>query len=184
MTRAFDPDGAIEFDLPRGAVRGVDDRLLLVPSTILEEIAVTAGSEAAVTVARAIGASCGQRVAVRMGGVGAARAGSIEDVTTQLAGELALSGLGIAHVERWGRAVVLVLGNTPVRDDGAVAALVEGALAALVDRPVATLVLARDGDGVRVLVASATAVLRVKGLMDGGASFGDALGKLQSRGEA
>lgn len=184
MPFAFDPTGAVEFDLPRGTVRGAGNRLMVVPASLLEEIAVSAGSAAAVTVARAIGTACGQRAALRMGGASEARAGSIEDVLSNLAGELAICGVGAAHIERWGRALVVVLSHTPIRDDAAVAALVEGALSAVVDRPVAGLALARDEATVRVLAATAAAVLRARTLMKGGASWPDVLARLQARGEA
>src|SRR5512140_1695773 len=156
---AFNPEGAVEFDLPRGIVRGGGDRLMIVPASILEEIAATAGAVAAIRVARAIGTSCGQRAAQRMGGVDAARGATIDDALSHLAGELALSGAGVAYLERWGRALVLVVSSSPIRDAGAVAAFVEGAIAALVDRPVASLVLSRDAAGVRVLIASAKTVV-------------------------
>lgn len=180
----FEPEGAVEFDLPHGAVRAAGDRLMVVPATLLEEIAVTAGAPAAVTVARAIGTATGQRAALRMGGAEAARGATIETVLSHLTGELALSGVGAAHLERWGRALVLVLANTPVRDDVAVAALVEGALAAVVDRPIATITLTRDAAGVRVLVASASGVLRAKELLERGVAWGEALTKIQARGDA
>jgi hypothetical protein len=183
-TGAFEPEGAVEFDLPHGIVRGAGDRLMVVPATLFEEIAVSAGASAAVTIARAIGAACGQRAALRLGGVEAARGASIESVLSHLAGELALTGVGAAHLERWGRALVLVLANTPVRDDVAIAALLEGALAAVVDRPVATITLARDASGVRVLVASAAAVLRTKELLERGMAWGEALTRIQARGDA
>jgi hypothetical protein len=183
-TGGFEPEGAVEFDLPHGVVRGAGDRLMVVPATLLEEIAVTAGADAAVTVARAIGTASGQRAALRMGGVEAARGASIDTVLSHLAGELALTGVGAAYLERWGRALVLVLANTPVRDDVAVAALVEGALSAVTDRPVATLTLSRDSTGVRVLVASASAVLRAKELMERGMAWGETLTRIQARGDA
>ncbi len=181
---AFDPEGSLEFDLPRGIVRGAGDRLMVVPASLVEEISATAGAAAAVSVARAIGTSCGQRAALRLGGLEATRDASIETVLSHLAGELALSGVGVAHLERWGRALVIVLASSPIRDDDAVAALVEGAMASLVERPIATLFLARDAAGARVLVTSATAVLRAKGLLDAGVSWGEALTRLQARGDA
>lgn len=180
----FDPDGAVEFDLPRGIVRGAGERLLVVPASLLEEIAASAGAQAAVSVAHAIGAACGQRAAHRMGGVDAARGASVEEAITFLAGELSIAGLGVFGLERWGRALVVAVANAPTRDPGVMAALVEGAVGSISDKPVAALTIAREGDIARVLVASATAVLRAKGLLESGVSWGDALTKLHARGDA
>jgi antitoxin component of MazEF toxin-antitoxin module len=179
----FDPNGAVEFHLAEGVVRAGNDRVMVVPASLVEEMAKAGGVAVAVRAARAIGSSCGQRAALRLGGAEAARAASIDDVLSHLAGELAVSGMGLVHIERWGRAPVMVLAGCPVLDDAAVAGLVEGAITAVVDRPVGTCVIARDASAVRVLVSSASAVVRAREWIGAGMPWAQALQRLQTRGE-
>src|SRR5579883_3206155 len=101
---SFDPARAVRFDLPSGSVRASGDaRVALVPVEVLEEIARTPAAEVA---GRAMGAAIGKRAASRLGDAGAA---SVEAFVTQLAGEMAVAGYGVLSVERWGRALVVVV---------------------------------------------------------------------------
>ncbi|MGO9711182.1 MAG: hypothetical protein ACLQBL_20135, partial [Polyangiaceae bacterium] len=65
----FDPTHSVRFDLPRGSVvAGGEVRHVLLPCSALDDLVLTAGTEAANTVGRALGASIGKRVAARLGG--------------------------------------------------------------------------------------------------------------------
>ena len=157
---------------------------MLVPASLLDDIVESAGAVVAVTVAHAIGTAWGRRVAARFGGAAEVRAASIDVVVSHFGGELALAGAGAARLERWGRALVVVVEGSPVRSDASIAALVEGALATATGRAVACTSIAREGSAVRILVASASAVERARSWLANGASWGDVLAKLSSRGEA
>jgi hypothetical protein len=184
MSRSFDPTRAVEFDLPRGAVEGSGERLLVVPATLLAELAHQVGGAAAVVAARAIGAACGTRAAARLGGAEGVRAASVEDALSHLAGELAVCGVGALRLERWGRALVVVVEHCAIADDACLEALVEGAIGAAVERDVRAATLAREAGEARVLVASEGAIERAKTGLASGGSWGDVLVRIQARGEA
>lgn len=177
---SFNATQSVRFDLARGAVRSgaSDDRLLLVPLAALVELANAAPPAAAAGLGRALGAAIGSRAAAR---IGDPKGTSLEGFVTQLAGEAALAGAGVLSVERWGRALVVVLEDSPL-PGALVAALVGGALDAASGRKVATALLSNDAHGVRVLVSSDGAVRRVRDWMASGVSWGDAIAKLHGGG--
>ena len=178
MTAAtFNPAQSVRFDLAHGAVRAgtADDRVLLVPASALVELALSASTEAAEAFGRALGSAVGRRAATR---IGDAAGSSLEDFITHLAGEAALAGLGVLSVERWGRALVVLLEESPLFGP-LVAPFVGAALEAASGRTVATTVLSNDARLVRVLVSSEGAVGRVRGWIAGGTSWGDAITRLQ-----
>src|SRR5580704_5073336 len=109
----FDPTHAVRFDVPRGSVRAGtdDDRVLLVPTAALDEIARSAAPQTVEALGRALGAAIGRRAAARIGDGSAA---SAEEFVTQLAGEAAVAGVGVLGVERWGRALVVVIAESPL----------------------------------------------------------------------
>jgi hypothetical protein len=114
---AFDPSEAVTFDLAYGHVHmdGAPNRVL-VPSD-------AAGEEATASLGHAIGTAMGRRVAVRVGRGAEDRQSAVaratfELVVEHLAGELALAGLGSLSVERWGKAVVFVLDQSPLGERG------------------------------------------------------------------
>ena len=173
---SFNSTQAVHFDLAHGAVRAGsgDDRVLLVPIAALADLARTASNESVAALAKAIGAAIGRRAASR---IGDAATSSLEEFITQLAGEAALAGVGVWSLERWGRALVVVI------DDGApptafVAPLVGAAIEAASGRKVACGLLASDQRSARVLVSSDRAVERVKQWVASGVSWGDAITRL------
>jgi len=177
---SFNATQSVRFDLIHGAVRAgtSDDRLLLVPLAALVDLANAAPPAAAEALGRALGAAIGARAAAR---IGDATGTSLEGFVTQLAGEAALAGAGVLSVERWGRALVVVLEDSPL-PGGLVAALVGAALDAASGRKVATALLSREAHAARVLVSSDSAVRRVRDWMAAGASWGDAIAKLHGGG--
>ncbi len=142
-----------------------------------------AGPEAAAAVGRALGTSIGNRIAARLGGARELRNASIDDVVRDIAGELATLGFGVALVERWGRALVIAIERPAVADIPFLASIVEGMLEAAGDAPVRCTSLGRDGPVVRVLVASETAILRARRMLDAGTGWSDVLARLQRKGE-
>jgi hypothetical protein len=182
--RSFDPARAVDFDLARGTVQGSSGhRVVLVPNAVLDEMIRLLPAPDAARVARAIGVACGARVAERLGGVDEVRAADIELVTGHLAGELAVAGVGAMRLERWGRALVVVLANPAIGNGAALASIVEGALGEATGREVACAVIAREDGSARVLVANKAGIERAVGWLAEGVPWGDVLARLQ-RGEA
>ena len=110
---SFDSARAVRFDLPRGAVQaGSDDeRVILIPSSALDDLALSVPPEAVDALGRSLGTSIGKRAVAR---VPDARSASVEEFVTQLAGEAAVAGIGVLTVERWGRALVVVIEASPL----------------------------------------------------------------------
>ena len=187
---AFDPSEAVTFDLAFGHVHldGAPNRVL-VPADALLSLCTAAGSDDAASLGHAIGEAIGRRVGVRLAGGSdtrheAAREASFEEVVTQLAGELALLGLGSLSAERWGRSLVLVVDQSPFGDAGDElhAEVLQAAMKALVDRPVRMVRLHRDGVRVRFLACSGATVEAVRSKLEGGTSWGEVLAALHGGG--
>ena len=176
---AFDPSGAVRFDVTSGAAsdaRGT--RLVLVPAAALEALERTTPGALA-HLGGEVGRGCGARVAARLGGDGGVRAATLELVVSHLAGELAIAGLGAVHVERWGRAMVIVVANPGVNSDGFLGAALSGALAAASGREVAIAPLGREGTTARYFVGTQQTVVKVRSLVSQGKAWSDVLGVLQ-----
>lgn len=177
---SFDATHAVRFDLAHGAVRAGEgtDALLLVPSSALVELTLSAPVDAIDALGRALGAAIGRRAAARLSD---ARGASVESFVTQLAGEAAVAGIGALRVERWGRALVIVIERSPLNGAlllPAVAALVEAASG----RKVWCTLLMRDEHVARVLVGSERGTERVRAWIEGGVPWGEALAKLHGGG--
>jgi hypothetical protein len=174
---SFDPRHAVRFDLPQGAVHaGADgDRVLLVPAGAMEDLVLSAPPEAVEALGRALGAAIGRRAAARMGDANAA---PIEAFVTQLAGEAAISGVGALSLERWGRALLIVVEGSPLTGT-LLAPLVAAAIEAASGRSVACALLSRDERVARIFVGGERGVGRVREWIASGLAWGEALSKLQ-----
>ena len=176
---AFDPNGAVRFDMKSGAAsdsRGA--RLVLVPAAALEALERTTPGALA-HLGSEVGRSCGARAAARLGGDAGVRAATLEVVVSNLAGELAIAGLGAVHLERWGRAMVIVVANPGVNSDGFLGAALSGALNAASGREVAIAPLGREGTTARYFVGTQQTVVKARSLVSQGKSWTDVLGALQ-----
>jgi len=186
----FDPKKAVTFDLPNGQVRlasGADDshretdngRAVIVPAAALGVLAAAAGETASRELGRSIGRSLGARVHARLD----VRGGSLDAVVTELATELALVGLGTLSVERWGRALIVCVSDSPLggaTGDALLAAALEGMLSSASGRELRTTPLAREGAQLRVLVGNVASIERVIGWLAEGVSWGDAITRLHA----
>ncbi len=179
-TASFNATQNVRFDLSHGAVRAgtSDERLLLVPLQALADLAGSAAPSAVDAMGRALGTAIGRRAAAR---IGDATGTSLEGFVTQLAGEAAIAGVGVLSIERWGRALVVVLEDSAL-PGALVATLVGAAIEAASGRKVAAAVLSQDSNAARVLVSSESAVGRVREWMATGVPWGDALAKLHGGG--
>lgn len=192
----FDPSKAITFDLTSGLVHleGAPARVL-VPADALSALCATAGAEAAAAFGRALGVPMGRRLAGRFSASGASgtadaegasagvRAASIEAVVNHLGGELALAGLGSLGLERWGRALVLVVDHSPLgaAGDALLEAVLEGALAEATGRAARTAALGREEARARFLVSGSAAIEKVRTWLARGVSWGEALARLHAQ---
>ncbi len=172
----FDPNGAVRFDLKNGAAsdsRGA--RLVLVPSEALAAL----GGDALAELGAAIGRACGGRVAARLGGDGGVRAAPLELVVTHLAGELAIAGIGAVHVERWGRAMIVVVANASVDDDALLGGVLAGALSVSAGRDVSAAAVGRDGASARYFLGKKATAERAESLAASGRGFAEIIATLQ-----
>lgn len=184
----FDPSRAVTFDLAHGQVHLEDaPRRVLVPAEALLSLSAQAGDDALRALARALGEPMGRRLSRRLGEM---KAATISAVVEHLGGELALLGLGSLALERWGRALVLVVDQSPFGEEGDVllAATVEAALAQATGRELGCVVLDRDEARVRFLVVNPSSAKEAREWLEEGQSWGDVLVRLHEgdrpRGEA
>ncbi len=173
----FDAAQSIQFDLGRGNVRSANEEecVVLVPANALARLAAAASPSATEALGVALGSAIGRRARARLQDVTNA---TIEGVVTQLAGEAALAGVGSLSLERWGRALVVVVDGSPL-PQSLLAPLVAAALEAMFGRRAWCTLLSHEGESVRVLVASESGVERVQGWLDSGVAWGSALARLQ-----
>jgi hypothetical protein len=188
----FRPDNDVTFDFTHGLVHieGAPARVL-VPAEALGALCAAAGPEAMATFGRALGRAMGLRVAGRLGSLAGsgeaphtgARAATVETMVDHLGGELSLVGLGSLSIERWGHALVVVVDHCPLgaRGDALLEAVLSEAVLALAGRRVHAVLLARDGVRARFLLANGTAAERVRGWLEGGAGWGEALARLHAK---
>jgi hypothetical protein len=176
----FNPAQAVRFDLAHGAVRAgtAEERFVLVPASAIADVARSAPVEVATALAQAIGRGIGRRAAAR---IGDAKGSTLEEFITQLAGEAALAGMGLWSLERWGRALVVVV-SEGVAPSSMIAALVGAAVEGASGRHVGCTLLASDDHGARVLVSSDRAAGRVRQWLGSGVPWADAISKLHGGG--
>ena len=168
----------VRFDLATGEVKtGTGERLLLIPLSTLDELVTTAGVETASRVARGLGVSIGRRLGAKLGSIDGVRGASLETFVSELAFEVAVSGWGTVSLERWGKAMVLVVDHAPVKELRLVAALVEGAIEAAVGREVHGVALGGEG-AVRVLLASEKTAERARAWTAEGVAAGEVIARL------
>jgi len=183
MASTVDVSGSVRFDLPSGTVRLADDEKgLLVPAAVLSALVASAPADARARIGRDLGAHLGRGVARRAGSARSLLEGGIEDALSLLAAELAVAGLGSCHLERWGKAMVVCVADSPLAGAAEfLAHVVEGALATATGRPLACTRLAEDGV-VRLLVSSEGTASRVRQWLSQGTSYGEALVRIQGGG--
>lgn len=181
----FDPTKAVTFDLAQGLVHLEDaPGRLLVPATALSTLAQAAGPEARAAFAKALGEPLGVRVARRFTGDSGVKEASVEAVVDHLGGELALAGLGSLSLERWGRALLFTVDQSPLAKDEAGEALLGEVLAAALQRAtgrdVRCVPLMNDHVRVRLLVTGAAAAEKARAWLRDGVSWGDVLARLHT----
>jgi hypothetical protein len=176
---AFDPIGAVRFDMTKGTASDArGQRLVLVPAAALEALERTTPGVLA-QLGSEVGRACGQRIAASLGGESGVRGATLEAVVTHLAGELALAGVGVVSLERWGKAMVLIVENPGVDSDGFLGAVLSGALAAATAREIGIAPLGREGKSARYFVGAPSTAVKARTLVSQGKSWAEVLGDIQ-----
>jgi hypothetical protein len=181
----FDPTKAVTFDLVHGLVHLEDaPTRLLVPASALATLAQAAGPEATTAFARALGEPLGIRVARRLSGEKGqgVREATVDTVVDHLGGELALVGLGSLSLERWGKAMILVVDQCPLAGDagGLLTGVLEAALRRATGSELQCVHLMRDRVRARMLITGGPAAEKARALLRDGVSWGEVLARLHA----
>ncbi|MEZ4230314.1 MAG: hypothetical protein R3B89_14170 [Polyangiaceae bacterium] len=180
----FDPALALKFDLGHGTLSQVGGGARVVmPTDVLARLLEGASEEVCRDAGQQLGTDLGRRVA---SGLGDSDQAPPERVLEFLGGEMALMGLGSLGFERWGRALVFSVVDSPLGPsaDAFVAALFDGVMLRLYGKNTSAVCLGRVGKRVRFLVSGQSAANRVKAWLDEGVHWGEILSRLQSGGDA
>jgi hypothetical protein len=175
----FDPSTSVAFDLRRGAIElSGGGGQVLVPADALLALSQAADGEAARDFGARIGTEIGRRVGARLGDSATA---SIENVLELLAGELSVVGFGLLGLERWGRALVLTVQGSPFGGvgDGLIASVLEALIQRAFGRDAGVVRLVREETLARFLVTSRASAELVRVWMSSGATWSEALARLQ-----
>lgn len=171
----------VQFDLALGLVR-VDETSygFLIPTDPLLELLGHAGQEASSDFGRRLGAEIGRRIAERLGDH--CKTASVEAWLNQLAREVALLGLGSLGLERWGRAAVVTIQDSPLgsKGDDLLSSLLEGAVRRALGRNSSLVVLDRSQGTVRLLLANPVTANRVREWLRAGAPWRETLMRLHA----
>ena len=178
----FDPANAVKFDLGKGHVALDGAPRMLVPVDAMLALCRGAGPEAQRDFGRTLGTEVGRRVRERI----KVDQASLESVVEHLGGDLALSGLGSLAIERWGRALVMTISDSPLGADGdeLISAVLEGALQRGMGRDARVIKLERSDGSVRLLVTSPKTAEKVRGLLASGVAWGEMLARLHAGGRS
>jgi hypothetical protein len=195
--RPFDPSEAVTFDLAFGHIHldGAPHRVMI-PAQALVKLCHAAGEDETAELAHGMGAAMGHRIALRLAPEGgsdgdegrarrqtAVRAAGLERVVAELAGEMAITGMGCVSAERWGKALVLVVERSPFGPEGddLVATVLQAAMQTMTASPARVIRLVRESDRVRFIVVSGATVDAVRMRLDRGESWGSVLAALHGR---
>jgi hypothetical protein len=172
----------VTFDLEKGRVHLADARddsarMVVVPAQALARL-IAAAKDEGVSVGRALGEAIGGRIGPKED----ANA-SVDHALASLAEELALLGLGAVSLERWGRALLVVVDDAAELGDDFLAAVIEGTLSKATSRQVHARALGRSGHRLRIFVGRAATVEKLGKMLGDGVGWGDAIVRLHE-GEA
>lgn len=168
------------FDLGRGLVRVTpQEPQAIVPLDLLVEM--LSASENQRSVGKRWGVELVRRAAARRPARTLWKDDELTRVVDFVGGEIAISGLGGLRIERWGKALLLVLDPCPLPRtlDGFVLGLFEGIVEQVGERPVSCTVIDRADDLVRVLISNAGAARRAETMMTEGYVFTEIVARLQ-----
>lgn len=174
---AFDSRGAIRLDRTVGHLRVGDSApRVMVPAEALVALCTGAGEELTVAFGEAIGDALGRRIHERFEATGGVVAASFGLVVEHLAGEVALCGFGALSIERWGKALALVIDRAPVAaeaiGDVLLCGLLSAALRSATGAAASVVPVTREGSRTRFLVLGEGAVDGVLRELESGTPWG------------
>lgn len=177
--------GTLSFDLAEGLVRLDDETRLVVPVAALVALFRTASPAGRRAFGRAMGESighvAGNRLASQAEMPHALVDASPELALSELSAAWALAGLGALGMERWGKALLLVIEGSPLGEEGdeLCETMLESALVTSTDKPARVAWIERKGALARFFVGSQAATERVQRELERGTSWAEALRMLQ-----
>lgn len=182
-------DGTLSFDLAEGLVRLGGEARVVLPASVVLSIVGAATAEARRGFGRALGESIGHVATIRMREEDFAAPLALVDASpeaalSELAAAWALAGLGGLGMERWGRALVMTVDNSPLGREGdeLLEVALEGALEAATGRRMHVARIDRSRSQLRFFVGNANAVAKVRSLIARETPWPDALSMLHSDG--
>jgi len=195
MTESLGPsEGTLSFDLAEGIVRLGRETRLVVPASALMLLWGAASPEGRRAFARALGEAIGRAAMMRLAPEAedptrAMLEASPEAALFELAATWGLAGLGVLEMERWGRALVLSIGGSPLGEEGdeLCEAALEGALGTASGKDARVVRLERIAARARFFVGSAAATARMRAALSRGVAWAEGLAALEGatpRGDA
>ncbi|MDC3953502.1 hypothetical protein KEG38_06580 [Polyangium jinanense] len=186
--------GTLSFDLAEGLVRLGGEARLVVPASALMALWGGASPAARRVFGRALGESIGRAAAKRLAPEGADLTSAMLDASpeaalSELSAAWALAGLGALDLERWGRALVFVVGGSPLGADGdeLCEIALEGALSMASGKSARVVRIERIEARARFFVSNAGATARMRAELAQGTVWAEVLAELDgpsSRGDA
>ena len=169
----FDPNNAIQFNLPEGSLRTREGtKVVLLSAEALGEFISAAGPQGGVRLLRTIGDTLGKEALASI--PGAFDEATLAEVIGHLAGWLRVGGWGRLSFERWGDALVIDFVSTTVNARAA-ERLLEGMIARASGRPVACAYV----EGSRFLLLSESTAKEVRTWARSGLRLGEIVSRLE-----
>lgn len=177
--------GTLSFDLTGGLVRIDEENRLVVPVTALIALFRTASPKGRKAFGRAMGEAIGHVASSRLANQ-AEMPHALVDASpalalSELSAAWALAGLGALDMERWGKALLLVVAASPLGEEGdeLCETMLESALIAATDKPVRVAWIERKESLARFFVGSQAATEQMRTELERGTSWAEALRRLQ-----
>lgn len=191
MTVRLGPrDGTLSFDLAEGLVHLGGEARIVLPASLILTIVGAATIEMRETLGLALGKSIGRVATIRMkeGDFAAPWTlveASPEAALSELAASWALAGLGGLGMERWGKALVMTVDNSPLGPEGDdfVALVLTCALREATERRVFVTLLERVRSRVRLFVGNERAVSKLRAALEERTPWAEVLSALQAGSE-
>ena len=177
--------GTVTFDLAAGIVRFGGAPAVLAPAHALASLCAAAPEHTRRAFGRAIGEALGRTAVARVAGdtedpIAAVLDASHERVLHELAAAWSLAGLGALSMERWGRALVMIVDGAPLEGDALLEATLEGAIGATSGRDARAVVINRGASRVRLFVGNIAAAERLRARLESKLSWAEALSSLHT----
>lgn len=180
-------DGTLAFDLAEGRVHLGGEARVVLPASLVLTIVGAATVEMRETMGRAFGRSIGRVATIRMkeGDFAAPRTlveADPEAALSELGAAWALAGLGGLGLERWGKALVMTVDQSPFGPEGDdfMALVLASALEEATERRVFVTPLERTRSRLRLFVGNERAVAKIRTEIARDKPWAEVLSRMQS----